>query len=627
MWCERHFRLTDNMKLKLTVQAILLVAIFVICEVALLLTLGWILHDTKIHYSQMQRSRTIVNNVNDLIMFSYNSILALAQTFQDDKPDFEACDISINEIMIRVRRLENLTSDDSQERKIVAKTKEQMSKIALLLDETKRVLKDSEGYSETVVALKLMGKVRGLVNQIVVDITELSVLERKKQKISKSLEKEKANRELLEKIVVIGVLFNIILAIQITVIMTQKFSGRMSVLSENTRRLSRNEELLDPIGGDDEIGDLDKSFHNMANQLSEAREREKEEEERLRSFIHNMLVGLLVIDDKGEIVQSNPYIEDLFGYSSDELRGQRIASLFCDSMSMSLDAFLELLTTKAMGKQAQIQAVNSDGKTFPVEVKLNLLQRAGGTNMVLNVVDLSDKFEVERLKSEMVSMVSHDLKTPLSSIQAAIALVSHGKVGEVSDEAKRLLSKSDREIDRLIKLIGDLLDISKMESGKLELAFEPVALLQVVDRSVGAVEGFRAERELDVTFENPDLEIQADADRLVQVIVNLLSNAIKFSPDKSTIKLHVKDDGKDKVEISVADQGPGISSDFKEKLFTRFERDDDESKAAIEGTGIGLAICKAIVEGHGGEIGVRDNQGAGCTFWVTLPKGRSSSVS
>ncbi|MCA9819160.1 MAG: PAS domain S-box protein, partial [Cyanobacteria bacterium HKST-UBA01] len=187
--------------------------------------------------------------------------------------------------------------------------------------------------------------------------------------------------------------------------MTQKFSRRISVLTANTRRLSNNEELLAPIGGDDELSRLDESFRQMAQMLLAAQEKEKANEARIRAFIDNMQVGLLIVDDKGEITQSNPYVEELFGYSAEELIGQRIAALFCDSETMSLDAFLDMLTERALGKAAQIQAINSVGKTFPVEAKLSIMQSDLGTRLVLNIVDLTAKFEVERLKKEMVSMV------------------------------------------------------------------------------------------------------------------------------------------------------------------------------------------------------------------------------
>lgn len=571
----------------------------------------------------MQKSRSIVNNVNDLIMYSYTSIMALLQTtYKEGNSDFTASDTAMKEVLFRLKRLETLTIEDPNEAAIVAKTKFQIQQIVSLMDETKKVLQNKEEYNDTWQAMKLLQKARHVINEVVAQVTELATLERKKQKIKQSIEKEKASRELLEKLVMVGVIFNIVMAAVATTIMTQKFSRRISVLTANTRRLSNNEELLAPIGGDDELSRLDESFRQMAQMLLAAQEKEKANEARIRAFIDNMQVGLLIVDDKGEITQSNPYVEELFGYSAEELIGQRIAALFCDSETMSLDAFLDMLTERALGKAAQIQAINSAGKTFPVEAKLSIMQSDLGTRLVLNIVDLTDKFEVERLKKEMVSMVSHDLKTPLSSIQAALALVSTGKMGEISDEAQRILNKSDREIDRLIKLIGDLLDISKMESGKLELDIKKVSALEIVDRSVGAVEGVKSKRKLEVSLDDPDIELAVDQERIVQVIVNLLSNAIKFSPVDSTIELKVRKTG-ELVEFQVSDQGPGISSAFESKIFTRFERDKDDAKAGIEGTGIGLAICKAIVEGHGGEIGVRNNKESGCTFTVSLPAKRS----
>lgn len=222
-------------------------------------------------------------------------------------------------------------------------------------------------------------------------------------------------------------------------------------------------------------------------------------------------------------------------------------------------------------------------------------------------------------KKELVSMVGHDLRTPLTSIQASLALLEVGACGVISDRAKDEVVVAERSATRLINLINDLLDIEMMEAGKLEMSLRPTHSLSILESSVESVAAFAALHHIEVDMPGEDYSLIVDHDRLVQVLVNLLSNAIKFSPDFSTVTLDVVEKP-GCFEFRVKDQGPGIAPDYKESIFDRFRQVDGITSTKLKGSGLGLAICKAIVQGHNGEIGLDSEIGKGTTFWFRVPK-------
>jgi signal transduction histidine kinase len=232
--------------------------------------------------------------------------------------------------------------------------------------------------------------------------------------------------------------------------------------------------------------------------------------------------------------------------------------------------------------------------------------------------DITERKNIERMKQEFVAMVSHDLRTPLTSIQGFLTLLETGMYGELNEGGAQNLSIAESNISRLIALINDLLDIEKMESGKLQMDLRECPLSEVFDRSVGGVVGFAEQQQIKLAMGDTNLVALADRDRLVQVLINLISNAIKFSPKDSLVRVEaVQID--DFVEVRVADKGRGVPPEYRDVIFERFQQVKSTDATKKGGSGLGLAICKAIVEGHGGTIGVISEEGKGSTFWFRVP--------
>ncbi|HEX6058076.1 MAG TPA: ATP-binding protein [Gemmatimonadaceae bacterium] len=240
--------------------------------------------------------------------------------------------------------------------------------------------------------------------------------------------------------------------------------------------------------------------------------------------------------------------------------------------------------------------------------------------------DILQLRELEQMKSAFVSTVSHELRTPLTSVRGALGLVLGGTAGEIPPKTRDLLRIAHQNTERLIRLINDILDIEKLESGQLPLRREPCDLAGIARTTIAALDAYAEEHGVRVVLEPPTapVVVAADADRLVQVATNLISNAVKFSPRDSTIRVAVEAVG-GTARLTVADRGPGIPVEFQSRIFGRFQQADSSGSRAHGGTGLGLSIVRSIIDRHGGSVRFETSPG-GTTFIVELPHDPPSSL-
>jgi DNA-binding response OmpR family regulator/two-component sensor histidine kinase len=251
---------------------------------------------------------------------------------------------------------------------------------------------------------------------------------------------------------------------------------------------------------------------------------------------------------------------------------------------------------------------------------LSEVQLSGRRLYVAAIRDISERKRIDRMKTEFVSTVSHELRTPLTSIAGSLGLLAGGLGGELPPQASRLIKIARRNSERLVRLINDILDIEKIESGRMTFDMKPVPLQALVagvieaNKSYAEEYGVRAELITDVT----NLTVSTDSDRLVQVVTNLLSNAIKFSPTGGVVRIGIERHGQE-ARLSVRDEGPGIPEEFKSRIFSKFAQADSSDARQKGGTGLGLSIAKEIVECLSGRLSFQTCLGAGTTFYVDLP--------
>jgi signal transduction histidine kinase len=226
---------------------------------------------------------------------------------------------------------------------------------------------------------------------------------------------------------------------------------------------------------------------------------------------------------------------------------------------------------------------------------------------------------IDKLKSEFSAMITHDLRAPLASILTNLQLIEQDLPDDATAKTRQRLNRAENSCELLLKLIADLLQLDKLESGKLELEFDKVSAAQLVDQSIEAVQDLAEKNGIRLGKAIAEADFLGDRDRLVQVLINLLSNAIKFSPPDSQVAVSVEQDGAGWLVFKVSDRGRGIPASEQKKIFDRFQQVELDDAKLKGGSGLGLAICKAIITEHNGEIGVESQEGQGSTFWFRIP--------
>jgi PAS domain S-box-containing protein len=235
--------------------------------------------------------------------------------------------------------------------------------------------------------------------------------------------------------------------------------------------------------------------------------------------------------------------------------------------------------------------------------------------------DITELRRIDRMKTEFVSTVSHELRTPLTSIRGSLGLISGGVAGELPEAVKSLVGIAKNNCERLIRLINDILDSEKIESGKLRLDLQVVDIRQLVQQALAANEGFAGQHNVRLVMRAPEtpLHVRIDSDRMTQVLTNLLSNAVKFSPAGSPVEVRLSRTAQ-KVRVEVVDVGPGIPEEFSARIFQKFSQADSSDTRQKGGTGLGLNISRALVEKMGGTIGFSSKAGVGTTFFFEVPE-------
>ena len=233
---------------------------------------------------------------------------------------------------------------------------------------------------------------------------------------------------------------------------------------------------------------------------------------------------------------------------------------------------------------------------------------------------LEEVQQISKTKSEFISAVSHELRTPLTSIKGYASILMTGKLGAIPDQVKERLDRINKHSDNLVKLINDLLDISRIESGRVDMKFSKINLTSMIDNVHDLLTPQLRDKDIKLIRDlDQDIpEVSVDSTQIERVFINLINNAIKFTPGKGTITVRAKQD-QDKIIISVIDTGIGVKKEDLNKLFDEFYRVDNEINQNVKGTGLGLALAKKIVEAHGGKMSVSSEPNKGSTFYFTLP--------
>jgi PAS domain S-box-containing protein len=371
---------------------------------------------------------------------------------------------------------------------------------------------------------------------------------------------------------------------------------------------------------------------SLGQMLARSREQDRVEElHRTQQILLDTIEdGICGADRSGRASLVNPAAGRLLGATPEELTGASVHDLLHGHMpggsNCGEDCALLRALTRHLSAASETTIYRRDGASFPAEFSLTpILEQGRVSGSVLSFRDISQRFALDRMKDEFVSTVSHELRTPLTSIRGALGLLSAGLLGQMSDKAANLLRIALSNSDRLVRLINDILDLERIQSGREPLTFRPISLSEIVRQSIDGMQPVADAAGVQLIHDANSVQISADPDRLLQVLTNLLSNAVKFSPVGATVSVTLRE-GSSGVVISVIDQGRGIPADKLDTIFDRFQQVDASDSRQKGGSGLGLAICRTIVQQHGGHIWAERNSVVGSTFRVKLPYHPSNVV-
>jgi len=370
-------------------------------------------------------------------------------------------------------------------------------------------------------------------------------------------------------------------------------------------------------------------------------------ETRYRGLLETVPDAIVMVNSSGRIVLINEQAETLFGYKKEELLGSPIEILLparfrAAHLAHRIRYFVEP-KARAMGAGLELYASRKDGTEFPVEISLSPLKTEEGVFAMSVIRDISERKKLEeelrqknnaleeqnrrvqtanRLKSEFLANMSHELRTPLNGIIGFAEIMHDGRVGPISDEHKEYLGDILTSAHHLLQLINDVLDLSKVEAGKLEFKPQAVNLQLVVEEVCEIVRTLAASKRIEMRSEiDPALSaIDADPRSLKQILYNYLSNALKFTPERGSVTIRGKAEDTERFRIEVEDNGIGISASDTDRLFVEFEQLDSSAGKKYSGTGLGLALTRKIVEAQNGTVGVDSTPGKGSIFYAVLPR-------
>jgi PAS domain S-box-containing protein len=373
------------------------------------------------------------------------------------------------------------------------------------------------------------------------------------------------------------------------------------------------------------IATIEMAAASLGQMLARSHERGRAEElyRQQEILLNSVADGICGVDRHGLVSFVNPAAARLLGADAATLTGKPAHDLLHGSAPVGRKCGEDCALRKAMSDHLAATGEDAvyrlDGSSFPAEYfSTPILDQGRFSGSVISFHDISQRNALDRLKDEFISTVSHELRTPLTSIRGALGLLSSGILGDVNEKAANLLRIALTNSDRLVRLINDILDLERIQSGREPLAFRGVQLAEVVQQAIDGMQPVADAAGVQLIHDTVQAEITADGDRLLQVLTNLLSNAIKFSPSNATVSVMLRP-GTTGVTLSVIDHGRGIPADKLESIFGRFQQVDASDSRQKGGSGLGLAICRSIVIQHSGRIWAERNRVRGSTFRVFLP--------
>jgi PAS domain S-box-containing protein len=611
----------SRFNLTLSRKAIILVSVPLIFELLFVAGLVTLLEQAEQERAREAHARDVATHANSLLRLLLDAGISSILTYLTESESHHK----------RYRHLVDVFNSEARQLKMLVSNNEHESaifdRLAVLNQVCIKELNtthDSMVSGDKVALLKKWVSLQKTLNQIF-QLADQLVEEQQAVQLAKK-EAQIQYRNGVKLLIFVAVIFNILLALALVAYYNRGTTRRLKALVDNTRQLAANKPLNAPIKGDnDEIAELDSTFRSMALALAEALRKE-------RAVVENAADVICSIDEQGRLAGVNNAAIKVWGYEPDQLIGLRLSQLLEGEQQQSTLASINtIVSTKGEGT-FENQIKHKDGKLVDMLWTGQWSEQEKALFCVAH--DITERKKIESLKQDFIAMISHDLRTPLTSVQGFLDLLEVEAYGPMSRAGKESLELAEMNIDRVVHLVNDILDIEKLESGMLTFQMETVNLDAVIVRSIESVTGFAKQQQVSITYDralaDTHIEVMGDFERLTQVVVNLLANAVKFSEKNGLVQVVLKlaEDIKlaeevefsQQIQVEIIDGGRGVPKNQRASIFERFRQ--VELSDGHEGSGLGLAICRALIEEHGGTIGVDDleNGVKGSKFWFKLPR-------
>ncbi|MBU6450162.1 MAG: PAS domain-containing sensor histidine kinase [Cyanobacteria bacterium REEB67] len=439
-----------------------------------------------------------------------------------------------------------------------------------------------------------------------IDSELFSVGEKSRRLADQNPEIHAAMRRNQQQVMITAAIAGILLTVAIAVILTKSITQRLARMTENTYRLASDKPLHPVQVGSDDISKLDQVFHSMASALAGAARKES-------AFIDSANDVLCMVGSNGRINSINPACQKQFGFPREDLLGSHLRDLVLPADQERARHYFDRVHEGAAPDTIELRMRRVD-RTI-IDSIWSAQWSKEEDSFFCTIHDITQIREAERAKQEILAMVTHDLKTPLTTLDNALDLLANA----TAEKRNYYVGMAKRNVSHMTNLIADLLDIEKAKAGMIKLAKEEFPISECIDATISNTAAMAEARQVKVISQAPDLLIEADPDALARVMINLVSNAIKFSTPGSEVVIGAERT-KGFAQIWVKDQGQGIAAADLDKVFDRFQQAGRSRGSQNEGgTGLGLTICKEFIRLHGGKIWAESQPNQGSKFTFTLP--------
>jgi two-component system phosphate regulon sensor histidine kinase PhoR len=593
------------MKLTLMHKGLLLVSIPVCFEIGMFSALIYLQEQVEHEARRLDHKRQVNESVNTIIR-DVAKIGLQKKRYIQGTASAERIRKYIENLLKEFTKLEQLTKDDPEllrsvllSKKAVLDARDEFRNVRIELQK----VRSPEEFTAVLVASRkrLDAALASALNAGVLDLAN-------KTEQGADLEKNVQARHQITIVLRNALWISVLLGILSAFWYSRSLTLRIMQLKENASLFAFRKPLKEVMTGNDEITELDKAFHEATRLIETATRKE-------RAILENASDLIFSVDEDLLITSANPSAEATIGKTLDKLVGRSLASIFSEQDEPKLaNEFAQMVSS---GHKAEFEVLLLRENATPLNVVVSASYSPRDQSFYCILHDVTAQREMENLRREVVAMITHDLRTPLQTIQNYLEMLKSGMLGTLTAQGDKLLNLTDRESHRMATLVDSVLTLEKLRSGTMTITVDNVDLFGLLDSCIKALQLTANEKDIALDIQPFDpIEVRGDQVWLEQILINIVSNAVKFSPSHTQVSLSVTASGEN-AEIRIMDQGPGIPAEDLPKIFDRFHR--VSATAHREGSGLGLSICQELIHLHHGSISCESEPGHGSTFIIVLP--------